>query len=102
MATYAIDGVRIDHVTGRITHVRWALVNPKTNELLSPHEIVEVKAVVDAMHAGNLVWSLFTLGGMNFLGPKIKAVAHMDGNDGIDTDIPDGHIEKSIDDLPAI
>ena len=102
MATYAIDGVRINPVTGRITHVRWALVNPKTNEWLSQHDIVEVAEVVRAIRAGNLVWSLFTLGGMNFLGPKIKTVAHMDGNDGIDTDIPDGHIEKSIDDLPQV
>ncbi|WP_133646144.1 hypothetical protein [Paraburkholderia flava] len=102
MATYAIDGVRIDNGTGRITHVRWALINPKTNEWLSPHEIVAVADVVAAIRGGNLVWSLFTLGGMNFIGPKIKTVAHMDGNDGIDTDIPDGHVEKSIDDLPAV
>jgi hypothetical protein len=102
MATYAIDAVRINPSTDRVTHVRWALVNPKTNEWLSPQEIVEVSDVVHAIHAGNAVWSLFTLGGMKLLGPKIKTVAHTDGLDGIDTDIPDGHVEKFMDDLPRV
>ncbi|BFG75505.1 hypothetical protein PTKU46_35380 [Paraburkholderia terrae] len=102
MATYAIDAVRINPMTDRVTHVRWALVNPKTNEWLSPHEIVEVADVVTAIHAGNAVWSFFTLGGLNLLGPKIKTVAHADGNDGIDTEVPDGHVEKFIDDLPRV
>jgi hypothetical protein len=102
MATYAIDAVRINPMTDRVTHVRWALVNPKTNEWLSPHEIVEVADVVTAIHAGNAVWSFFTLGGLNLLGPKIKTVSHADGHDGIDTEVPDGHVEKFIDDLPRV
>ncbi|RDJ97611.1 hypothetical protein [Paraburkholderia lacunae] len=102
MGTYAIDGIRISPTTDRVTHVRWALVNPKTNEWLSPLEVVEVTHVIGAIHAGEVVWSLFTLGGMRFLGPKIKVVTHTTGDDGIDTDVPDGHIEKCIDDLPAV
>jgi hypothetical protein len=102
MATFAIDGVRIDPATDRVTHLRWALVNPKTNEWQSALEVVEVAQVVKAIHAGDGVWSLFTLGGMRFLGPKIKVVTHTDGHDGIDTDVPDGHVEKCIDDLPRV
>jgi hypothetical protein len=102
MATYAIDGIRINPATDRVTHVRWALVNPKTNEWLSSLEVVEVADVVRAIHAGDVVWSLFELGGMRFLGPKIKVVAHTNGDDGIDTDVPDGHVEKCIDDLPHV
>jgi hypothetical protein len=48
------------------------------------------------------VWSFFTLGGLNLLGPKIKTVSHADGHDGIDTEVPDGHVEKFIDDLPRV
>jgi len=102
MATYAIDGVRINPTTDRVTHVRWALIDPRTNNWSSPPQIVEVAEAVNAIHAGDVVWSLFTLGGMRFLGPKIKAVAHTNSSDGIDTDVPDGHIEKCIDDLPAV
>jgi hypothetical protein len=102
MATFAIDGVRINPATDRITHVRWALVDPKTHEWLGPQQIAEVDEVVRAIHAGNIVWSLFTLGGTRFLGPKIKTVEHTDGHDGIDTEIPDGSIEKFLDDLPSI
>ena len=102
MATFAIDGIRINRANDRLTHVRWALVNPKTSEWLSPLAIVEVADVVKAIHGANAVWSLFTLGGRRFLGPKIRAVAHTGGHDGIDTEIPDGHIEKSIDDLPRV
>jgi hypothetical protein len=102
MATFAIDGIRINRANDRLTHVRWALVNPKTNEWLSPLAIVDVADVVKAIHAGNAVWSLFTLVGRRFLGPKIRAVAHTGGHDGIDTDIPNGHIKKSIDDLPRV
>ena len=102
MATYAIDGVRINPASDRVTHVRWALIDPKTHESVSPPQIVEVAEAVNAIHAGDVVWSLFTLGGRRFLGPKIKAVAHTNGDDGIDTDVPDGHVEKCIDDLPAV
>jgi hypothetical protein len=83
MAVYAIDGVRINPASGRVTHVRWALVDPKTNEWLSPPQIVEVAEAVNAIHAGDVVWSLFTLGGRRYLGPKMKAVAHTNGDDGI-------------------
>jgi hypothetical protein len=102
MTTFAIDGVRINPATDRVTHVRWALVDPKTRDWLSPTAVVEVAEVVRAIHSGDDVWSLFTLGGIRFLGPKIQAVAHTDGHDGIDTSVPDGHVEKCIDDLPQV
>lgn len=102
MATFGIDAVRIDPMNDRITHVRWAAVDPATREWSSPTSIADVGQVVDAIHRGDAVWSLFTLGGTRFLGPKIIAVSHTNGHDGIDTDVPDGHVEKCIDDLPRI
>jgi hypothetical protein len=102
MATFGIDAVRIDPSNDRITHVRWAAVDPATREWSSPTSIADVDEVVNAIHRGDAVWSLFTLGGTRFLGPKIIAVSHVNGHDGIDTDVPDGHIEKCIDDLPHI
>ncbi|WP_118179385.1 hypothetical protein [Paraburkholderia phosphatilytica] len=102
MATFAIDGVRISPSTDRVTHVRWGPIDAKSHDWLSPPQISDIDAVVQAIHAGEIVWSVYTLGGRRYLGPKIKAVAHMAGLDGIDTDVPDGHVEKCIDDLPRV
>jgi hypothetical protein len=102
MATFAIDAVRIDPRDGKISQVRLGTVDPATRAWQSPATIVEVGEVIDIMRRGDDVWSLFTLGGTRFLGPKIRPVPHTDGRDGIDTDVPDGHIEKCIDDLPRL
>jgi hypothetical protein len=102
VTTLAIDAVRINPANDRITHVRWAPVDPSTRDWLSPTSIVEVDEVVAAIRRGDAVWSLFTLGGTRYLGPKIVTVAHIDGHDGINTDVPGDHVEKCIDDLPRI
>jgi hypothetical protein len=102
MAAFAIDGVRINPATDRVTHVRWSLIDQRTHDRLSPTSIVEVAEVVKAIRAGDVGWSLFTLGGVRFLGPKIKIVPHTNGPGGIDTEEPDGSVEKSIDDLPHV
>jgi hypothetical protein len=102
MSTYAIDGVRISPSTDRVTHVRWAPIDPETHDWLAPPRITEIAEVTHGIHAGNVVYSLFTLGGMRFLGPKIKAIPHPNAADGIDTEVPDGSVEKSMDDLPRV
>ncbi|RFU48161.1 hypothetical protein [Paraburkholderia sp. DHOC27] len=102
MATFAIDGVRIDPATGRTTHVRWARIDARTHDWLSPPQVVEIGDVVQALRAGEVCWTVFTLSGARFLGPKIRIVAHTNGPDGIDTDVPNGCIEKSMDDLPRV
>jgi hypothetical protein len=102
MATYAIDGVRISSSTGRVTHVRWAQIDLQTHDWLSQPTIAEVAHVAHDIRSGAMVYSLFTLGGMRFLGPRIKAVSHPNGVDGIDMEVPDGSVEKSIDDLPPV
>ncbi|MGF6478805.1 hypothetical protein QFZ91_000966 [Paraburkholderia sp. JPY419] len=102
VTTFAIDAVRINPANDRFTHVRWAPVDPSTREWLSPPAIVEVVEVVAAIRRGDVVWSLFTLGGTRYLGPKIVSVSHTDGPAGIDTDVPGDHVEKCIDDLPHL
>ena len=102
MATYGVDGVRISSSTDRVTHVRWAQIDPQTHDWLSTPTISEVAAVTSDIRSGAVVYSVFTLGGMRFLGPKIKPVPHPNGIDGIDMEVPDGNVEKSIDDLPRI
>lgn len=101
MTTFGIDGIRIDSA-GRITHVRWAPIDPKTLDWVYPARIVEVGDVVEAIRAGDVCWSLFMLGGKRLLGPRLRIVAHLNGPDGIDTDVPGDGIEKSIDDLPQV
>ncbi|RKT22464.1 hypothetical protein B0G69_5926 [Paraburkholderia sp. RAU2J] len=102
MTTLAIDAIRINPANDRITHVRWGPVDPSTRDWLSPTSIVEVDEVIAAIRRGDAVWSLFTLGGTRYLGPKIVSVAHTDGHDGINTDVPGDHVEKCIDDLQRI
>ena len=102
MATYGINGVRISPSTDRVTHVRWAPIDPQTHNWLSEPAVVDVAAVTTDIASGTVVYSVFTLGGMRFLGPKIKPVPHPNGVDGIDLEVPDGNVEKSIDDLPRI
>jgi len=102
MATYAVDGVRISASTDRVTHVRWAPIDPHTHDWLSPPKISEVADVAHDIRSGAVVYSVFTLGGRKFLGPKIKAVPHPNGADGIDMEVPDGSVEKSMDDLPRV
>jgi len=102
MATFGIDGIRISSSTDRVTHVRWAQIDPQTHDWLSPPTISALANVTDDIRLGAVVYSVFTLGGMRFLGPKIKSVPHPDGADGIDMEVPDGSVEKSIDDLPRV
>ena len=102
MATFAIDAVRINAQDGKISHARLGPVDPTTRTWQSPPTVMKVAEVIDIIRRGDDVWSLFTLGGTRFLGPKIRPVPHTDGRDGIDTDVPDGHIEKCIDDLPRL
>jgi hypothetical protein len=102
MATYAIDGVRISPSTDRVTHVRWALIDTQTHDWLAPPTITEIAHLTQEMRSGAVVYSLFILGGMRFLGPKVRAVPHPNGIDGIDMEVPDGSVEKSIDDLPRV
>ncbi|CAG9259658.1 hypothetical protein [Paraburkholderia unamae] len=102
MATYGIDGVRISASTDRVTHVRWAAIDPQTHDWLSQPKISEIAAVTQDIRSGAVVYSVFTLGGRRYLGPKIKPVPHPNGIDGIDMEVPDGSVEKSMDDLPRV
>ncbi|MGF6782071.1 hypothetical protein P3T21_007311 [Paraburkholderia sp. GAS334] len=49
-----MDGVRINPATGRVTHVRWALIDSKTHGWLSSSAVVEVAEVVIEMYAGDV------------------------------------------------
>ncbi|MDR5756902.1 hypothetical protein [Caballeronia sp. LZ035] len=100
MATLAIDGVR--WVNDRVTSVRWGSFDPSTNDWTAPTTIVDVQQVVDAIHSGKEVRTLFTLGGRTFLGPKVGALPYTNGHVGIEARVQDGQIEKSLEDLPAV
>lgn len=49
-----MDGVWINPATGRVTHVRWALIDSKTHDWLSSSAVVEVAEVVIAIRAGGV------------------------------------------------
>jgi hypothetical protein len=58
MSIYAINGIRVDYVTGRVTHVRWALVDAQKINWLADPKIAPVIDVVEAISAGDEVFCL--------------------------------------------
>lgn len=101
MSLYAINGVRIDPETGRVTHVRWAQVDPKRNAWVRDPYVEEVISVVDAITGGDDVCTLFPVEDRTVPGPKVKVVVYAGGLEGIDVVDPkeDG---RTLADLPAV
>jgi hypothetical protein len=101
MSIFAVNGVRLDERTGRVTHVRWAQVNPKQNQWVSEPAEAPVIDVVDAIVAGDQVWTIFPEGVNTVLGPQLKSVVYAGGLEGIDTVDPK-QVNRTLRDLPRI
>lgn len=101
MSVYAINGVRIDSATGRVTHVRWAQVDPQRNQWVVDPFVEEVIGVVDAIVGGDDVWTIFTVGAQTVLGPKVEVIVYAGGLEGIDVVDPK-EAGRALADLPAV
>jgi hypothetical protein len=102
MSVFAITGVRMNTRTQRVTDVRWAQVNPKSNEWMTEPAIAPLIDVVDAIQGGDDVWTIFHVGVHTVLGPKVKTVVYAGGLEGIETIPQDGHPERTLDALPQV
>lgn len=102
MSTYAVNGVRIDPLSGRVTHVRWGQVDPTGNAWVAgPHE-APVTEVARAIDAGDDVHAIFVISGGNAVGPKLKRVIYRDASEGIELDVDATRESRTLRDLPQI
>jgi hypothetical protein len=102
MSIYAINGIRVDYVTGRVTHVRWALVDAQKIKWLADPKIAPVIDVLEAISAGEEVFLLFAAEGQSELGPKIMRVSYDDGAEGIEIDAQPGDVRPTLSDMQQV
>nr|WP_241239262.1 phosphatidylserine/phosphatidylglycerophosphate/cardiolipin synthase [Burkholderia stagnalis] len=102
MSIFAVNGVRIDPLTGRVTHVRWAQVNPQDNSWIEAPREAHVTDVVDAITGGNDVYTIFSVGGQRVTGPELKTVVYRDASEGIELDVDATKVSRTLDELPQI
>jgi hypothetical protein len=58
MNVFAVSKVRLDQ-DGRVIAVFWGRVNTDTNQWATAEVVAPVRAVVEALHAGDQVYALF-------------------------------------------
>ena len=88
MATFAIDAIRINPTNDRITHVRWA---PSTRRRVTGCLLRRLSRWPKSWPrsiGGMLFGPFLRSAAYGFWGQKSCSVAHADGHDGIDTDVP--------------
>ncbi len=102
MSIFAVNGVRIDPLTRRVTRVRWGQVNPKNNSWAEEPREAQVIDVVDAIAGGDDVYTIFGVEGHTVVGPKLKTVVYRDASEGIELDVDATKMTRTLDELPQI
>ncbi|WP_334041719.1 phosphatidylserine/phosphatidylglycerophosphate/cardiolipin synthase [Burkholderia ambifaria] len=103
MSMFAVNGVRIDVLSARVTHVRWAAVNPTNRSWAATPSEASVEEVARALAAGNDVRAVFDeADGTAVVGPKLKRVLYRDASAGIELDIDATNESRTLRDLPQI
>jgi hypothetical protein len=95
-----VNGVRYSGDGSRLTHVRWGVVDTERNEWIEGPAEADVVDVIDALAAGNEVWTIYTMHGRTVPGPRLRTVGDSDATEGIETHpAPDDH--RTLRDLPT-
>ncbi|WP_175699886.1 phosphatidylserine/phosphatidylglycerophosphate/cardiolipin synthase [Burkholderia ambifaria] len=102
MSMFAVNGVRIDVLSARVTHVRWAAVNPTDRSWAATPSEASVDEVARALAAGNDVHAVFDEVDGTAVGPKLKRVLYRDASAGIELDIDATNESRTLRDLPQI
>ncbi|MGS0894160.1 phosphatidylserine/phosphatidylglycerophosphate/cardiolipin synthase [Burkholderia stagnalis] len=102
MSTFAVNGVRIDPLSARVTHVRWAAVNPADRSWAAKPGEAPVADVARAIAAGDDVHAIFDGSDGLAVGPKLKRVRYRDASEGIELDIDATSEARTLRDLPQI
>jgi hypothetical protein len=102
MSMYAVNGVRIDPLSARVTHVRWAAVNPADRSWAAAPNEAPVADVARALAAGADVRAIFDEADGIAIGPKLKRVRYRDASEGIELDVDMTSESRTMRDLPQI
>ncbi|WP_419687316.1 phosphatidylserine/phosphatidylglycerophosphate/cardiolipin synthase [Burkholderia theae] len=102
MSMFAVNGVRIDPLSARVTHVRWAAVNSADRSWAAKPSEAPVAEVAHALASGNDVRAIFSESDATAIGPKLKRVLYRDASEGIELDIDATSESRTLWDLPQI
>ncbi|KVH32857.1 phosphatidylserine/phosphatidylglycerophosphate/cardiolipin synthase [Burkholderia cepacia] len=102
MSMFAVNGVRIDPLSARVTHVRWAPVNPSDRSWAATPSEAPVADVARALASGNDVRAIFSALDATAIGPRLKRVLYRDASEGIELDIDATNESRTLRDLPQI
>ncbi|MBN3788285.1 phosphatidylserine/phosphatidylglycerophosphate/cardiolipin synthase [Burkholderia sp. Ac-20353] len=102
MSVFAVNGVRIDPRSGRVTHVRWGQVNAAGRAWIAAPREAPVAEVVRAVVGGDDVHVIFDASGDHVAGPKLKSVVYRDATEGIELDVDATREARTLRDLPQI
>ncbi|CAB3746824.1 phosphatidylserine phosphatidylglycerophosphate cardiolipin synthase [Burkholderia sp. MSh2] len=102
MSMFAVNGVRIDPRSARVTHVRWAAVNPADRSWAAAPSEAPVADVARALASGDDVRAIFSASDATAIGPRLKRVLYRDASEGIELDIDATSESRTLRDLPQI
>lgn len=102
MSMFAVNGVRIDVRSARVTHVRWAAVNPTDRSWAAAPSEATVAEVARALAAGADVLAVFDEADATAVGLRLKRVLYRDASEGIELDIDATNESRTLRDLPQI
>jgi hypothetical protein len=94
--------IRVGYVTGRVPHVRWALVDAQMIKWLAEPKIAPVIDVLEAISAGDQVFLLLAAAGQSEFGRKVMRVSYNDGAEGIEIDAQTGAVRGTLSDMQRI
>jgi hypothetical protein len=100
MTVYAVSKVRLDG-DGRVTAVYWGKVDTSTNDWAEPEVEAPVLDVVNAIHAGDHVYSLFPTEHGHLPARRFMVVDYQNGWETIALDGPATH-EREIHDMDRL
>ena len=101
MSMFAVNGVRIDPLSARVTHVRWAAVNPADRSWAATPSEAPVADVARALASGNDVRAIFGIGRHRDRPPaEARAVSRCIGRHRADIDATNE--SRTLRDLPQI
>ncbi|CAN5426867.1 hypothetical protein BH09PSE5_BH09PSE5_14400 [soil metagenome] len=100
MTVHAVSKVRLD-ADGRVTHVLWGKVDTQKNDWAAPEVEVPVIEVVNAIHGGDHVYSLFPTEHGHLPARRFMVVDYDNGWETIALDGPATH-EREIHDMDRL
>jgi hypothetical protein len=102
MTTYAITAVEIDERSDLVTKVKWGSVDTSHNIWIDEPAEVEVDQVLQAIGAGDDVYTIFAEGEHTVLGPRLDSARDAAGRETIIPASGQARAGRMLSDLPRI